>query len=175
MTASSSGFRTASMSLRSKAMTPRAKGFRKRYLSARRAKRLQAVFSGPGSHPLWNLLWHLTQMPTLPGTRISPRGERSAAQNSYQLVKTPAYRDENVASGKTYWYSGFGGRSARKRERRALQRRSEQIPHSLVSRAQYPGLGAWLHRGRDAPGDSRQDASAISKANSLVFLCVFVV
>jgi len=113
--------------LRSKAMTPPCQKVFANDIyppavqaASRRCSRVRA------SHPLWTCSGHLTQMPTLPGQRISPRGERSAHKINTQLVKTPAYRDENVASGKTYWYR-FRRPICAQTRAGALQRRANRF------------------------------------------------
>jgi len=70
---------------------------------------LQAVFSGPGQAPFVDLLWAPDTDSDLAGYNVYRREEgMQPAKMNDGLVKTPAYRDSNVASGKTYWYSVSG-------------------------------------------------------------------
>ncbi len=89
---------------------------------------LQAVFSGTGQQPFVDLIWAPVTDMDLDGYDVYRREEGTpVAKISQQLVKTPAYRDENVAPGKTYFYSVSavdlrGNESARSEET------SERIP-----------------------------------------------
>jgi len=66
---------------------------------------LQAVFSGPGQPPAIDLLWAPDTDADLAGYNVYRREEGGTfAKMNAELVKTPAYRDSNVASGKTYSY-----------------------------------------------------------------------
>ena len=67
---------------------------------------LQAVYSGPGQQAFIDLLWSPVTDADLAGYNLYRRenGSPSVKINS-DLVKTPAYRDATVASGKTYFYS----------------------------------------------------------------------
>jgi hypothetical protein len=91
---------------------------------------LQAVFSGPGQPAFVDLLWAPDTDADLAGYDVYRREEGGHAEKiNTQPVKTPAYRDESVAAGKTYWYSVSavdlrGNESARSAEA------SEQIPQS---------------------------------------------
>lgn len=67
---------------------------------------LQAVFSGPGQTPYIDLIWAPDTDADLAGYHVYRRETSGApVKINLELVKTPAYRDANVASGKTYWYS----------------------------------------------------------------------
>jgi fibronectin type 3 domain-containing protein len=67
---------------------------------------LQAVFSGPGQAPFVDLLWAPDTDADLAGYAVYRREEGTQpAKMNAGLVKTPAYRDQNVVPGKTYWYS----------------------------------------------------------------------
>ena len=67
---------------------------------------LQAVFSGPGQAPFVDLLWAPNTDADLAGYNVYRREEGGqAAKINPELIKTPAYRDPAVASGKTYWYA----------------------------------------------------------------------
>jgi len=67
---------------------------------------LQAVFSGPGQKLFIDLVWAPVADVDLDGYNVYRREEGTAAVKvNLGLVKTPAYRDENVASGRRYFYS----------------------------------------------------------------------
>jgi len=67
---------------------------------------LQAVFSGPGQKLFIDLVWAPVADVDLDGYNVYRREEGTAAVKvNLGLVKTPAYRDENVASGRRYLYS----------------------------------------------------------------------
>jgi hypothetical protein len=67
---------------------------------------LQAVFSGPGQQAFIDLIWAPVTDADLAGYYVYRRetGGEPEKLNS-DLVKTPAYRDMKVVSGKTYLYS----------------------------------------------------------------------
>jgi fibronectin type 3 domain-containing protein len=67
---------------------------------------LQAVFSGVGQQPFIDLIWAPDAEADLAGYNVF-RHEAGAEQVKVntELVKTPAFRDMNVESGKTYVYS----------------------------------------------------------------------
>jgi len=67
---------------------------------------LQAVFSGPGQQPFVDLVWAPVTDLDLDGYNVYRREEGSAAVKlNVQPVRTLAYRDANVAPGKSYLYS----------------------------------------------------------------------
>jgi hypothetical protein len=67
---------------------------------------LQAVFSGPGQQPFIDLVWAPVTDVDLDGYNVYRHEEGAAAMKvNVALVKTPAYRDMNVVSGKHYVYS----------------------------------------------------------------------
>lgn len=67
---------------------------------------LQAVFSGPGQKPFIDLVWAPVTDLDLDGYNVYRHEEGSASVKvNGALVKTPAYRDESVTSGKRYIYS----------------------------------------------------------------------
>jgi len=67
---------------------------------------LQAVFSGPGQKPFIDLVWAPVPDVDLAGYNIYRHEEgASPVKLNLELVKTPAYRDTKVASGKHYIYS----------------------------------------------------------------------
>jgi hypothetical protein len=67
---------------------------------------LQAAFSGPGQQPFVDLIWSPDTDADLAGYNVYRREEAGqAAKLNSELVKTPAYRDDKVQSGKKYFYS----------------------------------------------------------------------
>ena len=92
---------------------------------------LQAVFSGPGQEPFIDLIWAPAPDADLAGYNVYRHEEGAApAKVNSELVKTPTYRDAQVASGRTYFYSVSavdlrGNESARSEET------SEKVPGNL--------------------------------------------
>jgi len=67
---------------------------------------LQAVFSGPGQKPFIDLVWAPVSDADLAGYNVYRREEGTTpVKLNSELLKPPAYRDENVTSGKKYFYS----------------------------------------------------------------------
>ena len=67
---------------------------------------LQAVFSGPGQKPFIDLIWAPVPDIDLDGYNVYRHEEGTPpVKINPTLVKTPAYRDANVISGKHYIYS----------------------------------------------------------------------
>ena len=67
---------------------------------------LQAVFSGPGQQAFIDLIWAPVTDVDLDGYNIYRHEEGAAAVKvNASLVKSPAYRDAAVATGKNYFYS----------------------------------------------------------------------
>jgi hypothetical protein len=67
---------------------------------------LQAVFSGTGQAPFVDLIWAPDTDADLAGYNVYRReGDGRVVKINSELVKAPAFRDQNVASGKTYVYS----------------------------------------------------------------------
>jgi len=67
---------------------------------------LQAVFSGPGQQAFIDLIWAPVTDLDLDGYNVYRHEEGMAAvKMNAALVKTPAYRDTAVVSGKSYFYS----------------------------------------------------------------------
>jgi hypothetical protein len=67
---------------------------------------LQAVFSGPGQQPFIDLSWAPVTDADLDGYNIYRHEEgRAPVRVNTEPVKMPAFRDVQVASGKTYFYS----------------------------------------------------------------------
>jgi hypothetical protein len=89
---------------------------------------LQAVFSGPGQQAFIDLIWAPVTDADLEGYNVYRREEGGApVKVNLELVKTPAFRDAQVVSGKTYFYSVSavdlrGNESARSEEA------SESVP-----------------------------------------------
>ena len=89
---------------------------------------LQAVFAGPGQRAFIDLIWAPDSDADLGGYNIyrHEAGSEPVKLNA-ELIRTPAYRDVNVASGRTYIYSVSavdlrGNESARSEEA------SEEVP-----------------------------------------------
>lgn len=67
---------------------------------------LQAVFSGPGQPPFIDLVWTPNTEPDVAGYNVYRReGNGEWARLNSDLVKSPAFRDNEVSSGHTYSYS----------------------------------------------------------------------
>jgi hypothetical protein len=67
---------------------------------------LQAVFSGVGQAPFIDLVWAPVSDADLAGYNVYRREEgKQAVKINSEVVKTPAFRDSNVAAGKKYFYS----------------------------------------------------------------------
>ena len=67
---------------------------------------LQAVFSGPGQQVFIDLIWAPVSDVDLDGYNIYRHEQDGAAVKvNVGLVKSPAYRDANVVTGKRYFYS----------------------------------------------------------------------
>jgi hypothetical protein len=89
---------------------------------------LQAVFSGTGQPPFIDLIWAPDTDADLAGYNIFRHtvGAEPVKINS-GLVKTPAFRDVNVASGKNYFYS-VSAVDVRGNESARSQEASEAVP-----------------------------------------------
>lgn len=67
---------------------------------------LQAAFSEPGQVPFIDLIWAPVTDPDLAGYNIyRHEGDAAPIRVNAELVKTPAYRDQTISAGKTYFYS----------------------------------------------------------------------
>jgi hypothetical protein len=89
---------------------------------------LQAVFSGPGQAPFVDLLWAPDTDADLAGYNVYRREEADQPTKiSSEPVKTPAFRDTNVAGGKTYWYS-VSAVDVRGNESARSEETSEAVP-----------------------------------------------
>jgi hypothetical protein len=90
---------------------------------------LQAVFSGAGQQPFIDLIWAPDTDADLAGYNVF----RHEADNTEPVkinsvsVKTPAFRDMNVASGKNYFYS-VSAVDVRGNESARSQEASEAVP-----------------------------------------------
>jgi hypothetical protein len=89
---------------------------------------LQAVFSGPGQQLFIDLIWAPVADIDLAGYNVY-RHEAGAAVEKLnaELLKTPAYRDQNVSSGKTYFYS-VSAVDGRGNESSPSEEASERVP-----------------------------------------------
>jgi hypothetical protein len=89
---------------------------------------VQAVFSGTGQKPFIDLTWAPNLESDLAGYNVyRHESDAVAAKINTDLVKTPAFRDDNVESGHQYYYSVSavderGNESARSEET------SEKVP-----------------------------------------------
>ena len=89
---------------------------------------LQAVFSGPGQKPFIDLVWAPVTDLDLDGYNVYRREEGTAAVKiNTQLVKSPAYRDTDMAAGKRYFYS-VSAVDARRNESTRSDEASENVP-----------------------------------------------
>jgi hypothetical protein len=89
---------------------------------------LQAVFSGVGQQPFIDLIWAPDTDADLAGYNVF-RHEAGAepVKINAALVKMPAFRDMNVASGRTYFYS-VSAVDVRGNESARSQEASEAVP-----------------------------------------------
>ena len=89
---------------------------------------LQAVFSGPGQQAFIDLIWNPVADADLDGYNVYRHEEGSApVKVNSELVKTPAFRDTQVAAGKTYFYS-VSAVDQRGNESRRSEETSESVP-----------------------------------------------
>jgi hypothetical protein len=83
---------------------------------------LQAAFSGAGQPPFIDLIWAPDTDADLAGYNVfRHEADGEPVQINVELVKTPAFRDSNVVSGRNYFYSVSavdvrGNESARSQE-----------------------------------------------------------
>jgi hypothetical protein len=89
---------------------------------------LQAVYSGEGQKPFIDLIWAPVTNTDLAGYNVyrSEASEAAVKVNS-GLVKSPSYRDNAVASGKTYTYS-VSAVDVRGNESQRSEATSESVP-----------------------------------------------
>jgi len=89
---------------------------------------LQAVFAGPGQQPFIDLIWAPVADVDLDGYNVYRHEEGAATVKvNAQIVKAPAYRDANVAPGKTYFYS-VSAVDVRGNESARSEEASESVP-----------------------------------------------
>jgi fibronectin type 3 domain-containing protein len=89
---------------------------------------LQAVFSGVGQQPFIDLTWAPNTDADLAGYNVYRREEGGQpVKINTELVKTPAFRDTNVQSDQTYFYS-VSAVDLRGNESRRSEETSESVP-----------------------------------------------
>jgi len=89
---------------------------------------LQAVFSGPGQKPFIDLVWAPVADADLAGYNVYRREESTTpVKLNGELVKAPAFRDENVASQRKYFYS-VSAVDVRGNESARSEEASEAVP-----------------------------------------------
>jgi hypothetical protein len=89
---------------------------------------LQAVFSGPGQEPFIDLIWTPAPDADLEGYNVYRHEEGAAAVKvNAKPVKTSAFRDPQVESGKTYFYS-VSAVDQRGNESGRSEEASERVP-----------------------------------------------
>jgi hypothetical protein len=89
---------------------------------------LQAVYSGVGQQPFIDLIWAPDADADLAGYNVFRHAaDAEPVKINKELVKTPAFRDMNVASGKTYIYS-VSAADVRGNESARSQEASETVP-----------------------------------------------
>lgn len=89
---------------------------------------VQAVYSGPGQKAFIDLVWAPVADVDLAGYNVYRREEgATAVKVNAELVKTPAYRDTDVASGKRYFYS-VSAMDVRGNESARSEEASESVP-----------------------------------------------
>ncbi len=89
---------------------------------------LQAVFSGVGQAPFVDLVWAPGTEADLEGYNVFRHEENGPTiKVNSALVKTPSYRDTNVQSGKTYFYS-VSAVDVRKNESARSDEANEVVP-----------------------------------------------
>jgi hypothetical protein len=89
---------------------------------------LQAVFSGVGQRPFIDLIWAPDTDADLAGYNVfRHEGEAEPVQINSELVKAPAFRDMNVASGRKYFYS-VSAVDVRRNESARSEEASEAVP-----------------------------------------------
>ena len=89
---------------------------------------LQAVFSGVGQQPFIDLIWAPDTDADLAGYNIfRHKAGGATVKMNRELVNTPAFRDTDVASGKTYTYS-VSAVDVRGNESAPSEEASEAVP-----------------------------------------------
>jgi hypothetical protein len=89
---------------------------------------VQAVFSGPGQAAFIDLIWAPVSEMDLAGYNVYRREEGGVSVKvNAEVVRTPAYRDSNVVSGKQYFYS-VSAVDVRGNESARSEEGSERVP-----------------------------------------------
>src|SRR5882672_1983919 len=89
---------------------------------------LQAVYSGEGQKPFVDLIWAPVTDADLSGYNVYRReADGSPVKLNSDLVKSPSFRDNAVASGKTYFYS-VSAVDVRANESARSEEASETVP-----------------------------------------------
>lgn len=90
---------------------------------------LQAVYAGPGQKPFIDLVWAPVSDADLAGYNVYRREEgiTNPVKLNADLMKAPAYRDENVAPQKKYFYS-VSAVDVRGNESARSEEASEAVP-----------------------------------------------
>jgi hypothetical protein len=89
---------------------------------------LQAVFSGPGQEAFIDLIWAPVTDADLDGYNVYRHEEGAApVKLNSEPVKVPAFRDTQVAAGKTYFYS-VSAVDFRRNESARSEEASESVP-----------------------------------------------
>ena len=90
---------------------------------------LQAVFSGPGQKPFIDLVWTPNSEPDLAGYNVyrCDEGREEAVKLNSDLIKSPAFRDTEVAPGHRYVYSISAG-DVRGNESPRSEEAAESVP-----------------------------------------------
>jgi len=89
---------------------------------------LQAVYSGEGQKPFIDLIWAPVMNADLAGYNVyRAEATEAAVKVNSELVKSPSYRDNAVASGKTYTYS-VSAVDVRGNESQRSEPTSESVP-----------------------------------------------
>ena len=89
---------------------------------------LQAVFSGPGQQPFIDLVWAPNNEPDLAGYNVyRSEGGVQAQRVNRELLKSPAYRDNEVSTGHQYTYS-VSAIDVRGNESGRSEEASESVP-----------------------------------------------
>jgi len=89
---------------------------------------LQAVFSGPGQKPFIDLVWAPVTDADLAGYNVYRNAEGAVAiKLNTEPLKTPAFRDSDVASGKRYTYT-VSASDVRGNESARSEPASESVP-----------------------------------------------
>ena len=108
--------------------TPEVKVFANDVFPPEVPSNLQAVFSGPGQAPFVDLIWAPVADVDLAGYNVYRHEESTVpVKLNAEPVRTPAYRDANVAAGKTYFYS-VSAVDVRNNESAQSEEASERVP-----------------------------------------------